>query len=511
MHLDVRPEAAATRRLAGGAAAVLAVAVPAYLLLPRPAAEVLYQVVAWTSIVALLIGIRRNKAPLAPFLALLAGWACFAAGDLLFAVYDVVLHETPFPSPADGLYLAGYPLLAAGLLALVRRRQPRGDHVALLDAGIITVSCTVLAWVYLIGPQTHDGSLSILEKVFSVAYPAGDLLCLAVLVRLVVAGPRGSRSVSPSLAAMGAALAALLMIDLAFSIGAVTETYVSGGLIDSLYLVPYVLMAVAGLHPSVRRSGAPVPSTDVSLTRARLVLLASVAVLTPAMMALEAGLGHSLAVPVIVGGTTVVFLLVVARMATLVDALEVSRAQLSHDAGHDSLTGLANRALLVHAIVATMASRRRLALVFIDLDHFKSVNDTFGHMAGDRLLIEAGNRLRASTERGFVARMGGDEFVVLLTDAEASAAEAVAARIAERLNERGVVDTVGPTLAASVGVAHWEPVDSAREDPFRTVETLLDRTDVAMYETKRSERGRLVAIETDELVERRRTQPATTR
>jgi diguanylate cyclase (GGDEF)-like protein len=282
-------------------------------------------------------------------------------------------------------------------------------------------------------------------------------------------------------------------------------------LIDSLYLVPYVLMAVAGLHPSVRRSGAPVPPTDVSLTRARLVLLASVAVLTPAMMALEAGLGHSLAVPVIVGGTTVVFLLVVARMATLVDALEVSRAQLSHDAGHDSLTGLANRALLVHAIVATMASRRRLALVFIDLDHFKSVNDTFGHMAGDRLLIEAGNRLRASTERGFVARMGGDEFVVLLTDAEASAAEAVAARIAERLNERGVVDTVGPTLAASVGLAHWEPVDSAREDPFRTVETLLDRADVAMYEAKRSGRGRLVAIETDELVERRRIQPATTR
>ena len=140
MHLDVRPEAAATRRLAGGAAAVLAVAVPAYLLLPRPAAEVLYQVVAWTSIVALLIGIRRNKAPLAPFLALLAGWACFAAGDLLFAVYDVVLHETPFPSPADGLYLAGYPLLAAGLLALVRHAPMFGEHTRELLTTVVGLS-----------------------------------------------------------------------------------------------------------------------------------------------------------------------------------------------------------------------------------------------------------------------------------------------------------------------------------------------------------------------------------
>src|SRR4051794_41965715 len=87
-------------------------------------------------------------------------------------------------------------------------------------------------------------------------------------------------------------------------------------------------------------------------------------------------------------------------MATLVDALEASRTQLAHDASHDSLTGLANRALLVRSLVGAMATHQPVALVFIDLDHFKTVNDTFGHLAGDLLLVEAAVRLRATAGAG---------------------------------------------------------------------------------------------------------------
>src|SRR5689334_11487632 len=134
MYQSARLEGAATRRLLVGGAAVLVVAITGYLVLPRVAAELLYQLVGWSAVVAFMAGAVRHRAPLPPVLALAAGWACFVAGDLLFAVYDVILHDTPFPSPADVLYLAGYPLLAAGVLALSRRRQPRGDQVALIDA-----------------------------------------------------------------------------------------------------------------------------------------------------------------------------------------------------------------------------------------------------------------------------------------------------------------------------------------------------------------------------------------
>jgi len=143
--------------------------------------------------------------------------------------------------------------------------------------------------------------------------------------------------------------------------------------------------------------------------------------------------------------------------------------------------------------------------VFIDLDHFKAVNDTFGHLAGDLLLVEAGVRLRATAGPGLPARVAGDEFAVLLTDVPTTTATEIAERIAERLNEASKVDAHVPTLSASVGLACWNgwPAGTVRGDPVGTVETLLERADVAMYEAKRSGRGQLVVIEADELVERR--------
>ena len=154
-----------------------------------------------------------------------------------------------------------------------------------------------------------------------------------------------------------------------------------------------------------------------------------------------------------------------------------------------------------------MAKNQPVALVFIDLDHFKTVNDTFGHLAGDLLLVEAAVRLRATAGPGLPARVAGDEFAVLLVDVPSSVATAVAERIVERLNEKGRVDAAHvPTLSASVGLACWDgwPGGTARSDSVRTVETLLERADVAMYEAKRSGRGQLAVIEADELVERRR-------
>jgi diguanylate cyclase (GGDEF)-like protein len=160
-----------------------------------------------------------------------------------------------------------------------------------------------------------------------------------------------------------------------------------------------------------------------------------------------------------------------------------------------------------------MATSRPVALIFIDLDHFKAVNDNFGHLAGDLLLVEAGVRLRATAGPGLPARLAGDEFAVLLTDVPTAAATEIAERIAQRLNQTSKLDAFVPTLSASVGLACWEgwPPGTARADPIGTVETLLERADVAMYEAKRSGRSRLVVMESDDLVERRRPRSTTGR
>ncbi len=166
-------------------------------------------------------------------------------------------------------------------------------------------------------------------------------------------------------------------------------------------------------------------------------------------------------------------------------------AQLLHQAFHDPLTALANRALfrdrLEHALARTERESGRIAVMLLDLDNFKSVNDTQGHAAGDRMLEVVAARLRSAT-RGCdtVARLGGDEFAVLLEQMHASkGAEVVASRIVEALRlpveiSLGRVMTVG----ASVGIAVLGGEEGAEE--------LLRNADVAMYEAKHRARGRWV-------------------
>ena len=96
----------------------------------------------------------------------------------------------PFPSPADALYLLAYPVLAAGLWLLVRQRSTRTDWTSLIDAATVTVALGIVAWELLIVPYTRDDSLSLAEKLVSIAYPLGDVLLLAVAARLLFGAAR---------------------------------------------------------------------------------------------------------------------------------------------------------------------------------------------------------------------------------------------------------------------------------------------------------------------------------
>jgi diguanylate cyclase (GGDEF)-like protein/PAS domain S-box-containing protein len=157
--------------------------------------------------------------------------------------------------------------------------------------------------------------------------------------------------------------------------------------------------------------------------------------------------------------------------------------ELTHQAFHDSLTGLANRALfkdrVQHALLRARRQRRPLAVLFLDLDRFKSINDSFGHASGDALLIAVSKRLsdRVRAE-DTVARLGGDEFAVLVEnlagDAELSV---VAERIREAFQDPIVIDGRELAVAASVGIALSE---TGRE----TSDDLLRNADLAMYRAK---------------------------
>jgi len=157
--------------------------------------------------------------------------------------------------------------------------------------------------------------------------------------------------------------------------------------------------------------------------------------------------------------------------------------ELSHQAFHDSLTGLANRALfkdrVQHALLRTLRRRRPLAVLFLDLDRFKAINDSFGHASGDALLIAVSQRLSDCVRaEDTVARLGGDEFAVLVENLAADAElEIVAERIRETFRDPIVIDGRELVVAASIGIALSETGEESADD-------LLRNADLAMYRAK---------------------------
>ena len=169
--------------------------------------------------------------------------------------------------------------------------------------------------------------------------------------------------------------------------------------------------------------------------------------------------------------------------------------RLAHQAFHDPLTGLANRALFVdrlgHALERAKRQDELLAVMFVDLDGFKVVNDSLGHEVGDRLLVTVGERLRAySRATDTVARLGGDEFTLLLEDViDVDGAARVAERIQNQLRVPVELDGHEVVVSASVGIALTAPGQHAADD-------LLRNADIALYRAKNRGKDRYEVFDT---------------
>jgi diguanylate cyclase (GGDEF)-like protein/PAS domain S-box-containing protein len=164
-----------------------------------------------------------------------------------------------------------------------------------------------------------------------------------------------------------------------------------------------------------------------------------------------------------------------------------TEARLAHQAMHDPLTGLPNRTLFTDRMLVAKARLRRggsLALLFCDLDHFKAVNDSFGHDAGDRLLVDVAGRLRSVLRPSdTVSRFGGDEFTLLCEGVDTEAAERIASRIAEAFSAPFVIDGNEVSLSASTGIV-------LTADPEVDPDQLMSDADLAMYAAKQDGNAR---------------------
>lgn len=432
-----------------------------------------FQVVAWACVGAYTVGVRHQHVRTTPWWLIGAGVACVAIGEIAGPV----------------VHVAAYPLLVAGLASLVGRDGSRAGTSALIDAGILVIPVAITAWVTVIGPVAADATLSIAERITAVGYPIGDLLCLCVVARLVAGLDRDARVEShPALALLVVATAALLLSDLVTVRDIVRDTTSPGGWSDALALGGFVALAVLAWTVSMRSVAHPRGLRQVSLSRGRLVLLAAAALVTPGILWVQWLRGDELAVPLVLAGTAASFLLVIARMNQLMHEIERARRRLHFDATHDALTGLPNRQLFDMHLDRSLRSGRAGGVMFVDLDHFKDVNDTFGHQVGDEVLQQVADTLRAVIrEDDLVARLSGDEFVVLVETADDTELFAIARRIVERLRITRMTAVGQVTVTASVGLARWD-TDTGVHDAQQLVRTADD----AMYRAKQAAGDQLV-------------------
>ncbi len=467
-----------------GYLAVSAVAIGAYFAVPSDVAKtVLYGGLGLASAAATVIGVLRYRPAVRwPWFLMAAGRVLFATGDVVYWVQTVVLHRDLFPSYADAFYLAAYPLFAVSLLRLVRARRPGKDRPGLLDALVLATGAAMLSWVFLIEPYVHASDLTVLARAVSLAYPVADILVLAVLLRLTTG--RGDRPAAYTL--LVASIAAMLVGDVVYALMELTIGYHAGNAIDVTWLSMYALAGAAALHPSIVAISRPSPATpEGTVAGRRLIALALASLMAPAALAIEWLRGMPIDVPVIVAGCVILFLLVITRLHGLVALLSHTLRTAETQASTDQLTGLANRRLFhtrwQHALTDTVGPT---ALLYLDLDGFKPVNDTLGHEAGDTVLIAVADRIQHIVRTGdMVARLGGDEFAIMLPWTDDTTAGDIAKRIVTALAEP--FDIAGRTvyIGASIGV-----ITAAQgDDP----DTRLRHADTAMYAAKAAGRGQV--------------------
>jgi diguanylate cyclase (GGDEF)-like protein len=454
--------------LAGGVVAA------AYIVLPQnQVTNWLFPVVNTSGAVAAVIGVRRNRPRnRSAWWMLAVALSLSAAGDIIFAGYDLFNAEAPFPSVADILYIAAHLLAAASVVRL----SHHAGRDSMLEAGVLTVPLALQYWIHIISPtlRDQDGS-NALAVLVAVVTPVGTLIVLFGALR---AGLSMEMRKWPA-RLLVAGMVAWFIPDAYYATASLNGTYNAGGWMDLGWMLMPLLLGAAALHPQMPQLNVPLHvSTNILSVRRYLMVIAGVLALDAYAAFTTHGPHRLVSFAVLVSG-----FLAAARIRRPL-------SDMGRRATRDGLTGLPNRTELVRRLTFALAElpsdgSSKVALLFCDLDRFKDVNDSLGHAAGDRMLITIADRIVASVrdDRDVVARLGGDEFVILMPDATDEATDLVAQRLVTTFTEPIMIDGTEVYPSVSVGV---RTTDDFRADPS----VLLNEADAAMYRAKSGGRGR---------------------
>lgn len=410
----------------------------------------------------------------------LAGWA---AGSAVWIYYEKVLHQFPFPSPADLGYLL-FPIGAGTAMVLLPVGYSGHSRVRFIFDGVIVAGALVeVSWVLVLQSVFEAGGTSGFALGLSLAYPVADIAILTIALLVLARVPTAQRT---TLAMLTTAIGLMTLSDSAFAYLNAGDSYHTGHVIDIGWAAAFLTFGMAALV------GRRVRETDVVVSQVPSEVSMWMPYIPVAIAALVCILAYvpSPGLAPIFVSSTLLMSAVLVRQYMVVRQNQRLLRKVADQALRDTLTGLANRDLfndrLMHAVQLHENDNQSVAVLSMDLDDFKLVNDSLGHPAGDALLIQAAERLlgcvRASDT---VARVGGDEFAVLM-EGLPELSRLVAHRVVAAFEEPFVIDGQQLLMRPSVGLA---VVSSA--NPDLSADVLLKQADVAMYSAKRSKSGGL--------------------
>ncbi|WP_246613461.1 putative bifunctional diguanylate cyclase/phosphodiesterase [Paractinoplanes bogorensis] len=372
-------------------------------------------------------------------------------------------------------YLATMGVVIWALLRLPSWQRTRGDWVRfLLDSCVVLVAGGAFVWQFSIrGHQTwitESGSAGAVLTMVSIGFVA-----VVTFVKVAFAGAGQLDRRALHILSAGSAISA--------AFGGLTPFLAEHPTLSSSFVaVPVGALGVVLAAGRQLRSGGRAPAPRRSR---RISVVPYVAVV--AMDALLLSSGDSTGVRISTALLTVLVMLrqvyalrenrrLLSTVDTSLTRLRETQDQLTHQATHDSLTGVGNRALFEETVDVLLGNRTPFHVALLDMDDFKSVNDRLGHHTGDSLLVVVSRRLRAAVgSEGMVARLGGDEFTIVLRDVSAVRVEEILDRVLTELREPPRLGAAVRSVA-SIGVTTARPGDAGSD--------LLRRADVAMYEAK---------------------------
>ena len=430
----------------------------------------------------------------------MTGWS---VGMVFWGVYRSFL-QTPLPSPslADVGFFA-LPVLALPAVLTLTGVSPLRAAIGsrhlwaiwMIDSLVVVCSLFVITWMTALGAVVRAGAPTPLGFVIAVGYPVLDYLGITVVALLWVTG-RVPPQFRVQLALLGSGIVAVALSDSVFAYLVSSGAQEMPTITDAGFVAgPAVIALAAAAHPG---PGSPEdPRRTATIERTTLVLpyllAGGIWTLITAQLVAMADVGP---LELVIGWGVLVLVLIrqvltLLENNALVQRISQTQAELTYQAHHDPLTGLANRTLfdqrLHQATERHRDERRPLALLLLDLDDFKAVNDRLGHGYGDELLRAVGARLLGAIRSvDTAARLGGDEFAVLL-DPGPKDPHVIARRIHRCI--QADYELGGHTLAvtSSAGLALTEPHETEV-----SAENLLRRADLAMYEGKRRGKSLLV-------------------